>query len=385
MQSINYHFAGEEELDSPALVYHEDIIGENIQRALDMAGGPERLWPHVKTFKTPALVRLLQARGVRRFKCATIAEAEMCARCGAAHILMAYPLVGPAIGRFIRLRRFYGASTFWAIGDDLEQLRLLGAAVRGAGTAEGAGGKIAGGMAAAEGDLPFLVDLNTSMNRTGVSMEALEGFCREAANIPGLSLRGFHCYDGSLGFKDSGERERAVAEETGKLLAVREALKARGLEFPILVMGGTPTFPFHARNREAFLSPGTFFVQDHGYEAKYRDLSFSPAAAILTRVISRPREDLFTLDLGYKAIASDQEGERGIITDLPQARTESHSEEHWVFRLAEGPCPPIGTVLHVIPTHICPSTALYPGIHVVREGRLVNYWTVEARNRRIML
>jgi D-serine deaminase-like pyridoxal phosphate-dependent protein len=378
MKHIDYHFAGEEELDSPALVYHEDIIGENIQKALDMAGGPERLWPHVKTFKTPALVRMLQARGVRRFKCATIAEAEMCARCGAAHILMAYPLVGPAINRFIRLRRSYGDSTFWAIGDDLEQLRLLGAAARGSGAAEKTAGKGAG-------DLPFLVDLNPGMNRSGVSMEALEGFCREAVNIPGLSLRGFHCYDGNLGFKDSGEREKAVAEETGKLLAVRKALEAQGLEFPVLVMGGTPTFPFHARNREAFLSPGTFFVQDHGYEAKYRDLAFRPAAAILTRVISRPREDLFTLDLGYKAVASDQEGERGIITDLPRARPQAHSEEHWVFRLEEGPCPPIGTILHVIPTHICPSTALYPGIHVVREGRLVNYWTVEARNRRIMI
>jgi D-serine deaminase-like pyridoxal phosphate-dependent protein len=373
MQNIDYHFAGEEDLDSPALVYHEDIIEENIQKALDMAGGAGRLWPHVKTFKTSALVRLLQTRGVQRFKCATIAEAEMCARCGAAHILIAYPLIGPAVSRFVRLRRCYGGSVFWAAGDDLEQLRLLAAAAREAGT--GDGGQ----------PIPFLADVNPGMNRTGVGFEALKGFCRAAAEIPGLRLRGFHCYDGSLGFKDSGEREKAVAEETGKLLAVRKALEAEGLELPVLVMGGTPTFPFHARNQEAFLSPGTFFVQDHGYQAKYRDLAFSPAAAILTRVISRPREDLFTLDLGYKAIASDQEGERGIITDLPLARPEAHSEEHWVFRLAEGPCPPIGTVLHVIPTHICPSTALYPGIHVVRGGRLVNYWTVEARNRKISI
>jgi D-serine deaminase-like pyridoxal phosphate-dependent protein len=148
-------------------------------------------------------------------------------------------------------------------------------------------------------------------------------------------------------------------------------------------MGGTPTFPFHARNEAAFLSPGTLFVQDHGYNAKYRDLVFSPGAAILTRVVSRPREDLFTLDLGYKAIASDQEGVRGIITDLPNAQSESHSEEHWVFRLSAGPCPAIGTILHVIPTHICPTTALYPGVYVVRDRRLVNYWTVDARNRKI--
>jgi D-serine deaminase-like pyridoxal phosphate-dependent protein len=366
MWNIDYHFAGEENLDSPALVYHEDIIEVNIQKALAVAGDPDRMWPHVKTFKASALVRMLQARGIRRFKCATIAEAEMCARCGAEHILVSYPLVGPAIHRFIDLRRRYGGSIFWALGDDLAQIALLG----NAGKAE-------------DWDIPFLADVNPGMNRTGVGMNRLKDFCLRLGEIPGLCLMGFHCYDGNLGIKDSGERERAAAAEAEQLFAVQEALEAEGRRLPILVMGGTPTFPFHARNRGVFLSPGTLFVQDHGYQAKYRDLAFSPAAAILTRVVSRPREDLFTLDLGYKAVASDQEGERGIITELPQARPESHSEEHWVFRMTDDPCPPVGTILHVIPTHICPSTALYPGIYVVRGGRLVNYWDVDARNRRI--
>jgi D-serine deaminase-like pyridoxal phosphate-dependent protein len=364
MRDTDYHFAGEEDLDSPALVYHEDIIQENIDKAIAIAGDPERLWPHVKTFKSSGLIRLLQARGIGRFKCATIAEADLCARCGARQILVSYPLVGPAIGRFIELRRRYGGSAFWAVGDDLAQLALLGAA--------------AGGEA-----VPFLADVNPGMNRTGVALDRLKDFSLELRKIPGLSLRGFHCYDGNLGIKDGGERERAVAEETRNLLAVREALEAEGCELPVLVMGGTPTFPIHAKTRGVFLSPGTLFVQDHGYRSKYRDLAFRPAAALLTRVVSRPRDDLFTLDLGCKAIASDPAGERGIITELPQARPEAHSEEHWVFRMPEGPPPPIGTVLHVIPAHICPTTALYPGIHVVRDGRLVNYWDVEARDRKI--
>jgi D-serine deaminase-like pyridoxal phosphate-dependent protein len=366
---MDYHFAGEEDLDSPALVYHEDVIEANIRQALGIAGGPDRMWPHIKTFKSSAMVRLLLAQGIRRFKCATIAEAELCAQCGAEHILLSYPLVGPAAGRFIKLMRRYRASRFWAIGDDLAQLSLLG---------EAAG-------AAGEGPVPFLADLNPGMNRTGVSMDRLKEFCLRAGKIGGLNLMGFHCYDGNLGLKDRGEREKAVALETEQVLAARKALEAEGQKLPVLVMGGSPTFPFHARNPEAFLSPGTLFVHDQGYQSKYRDLAFSPAAAILTRVVSRPREDLFTLDLGCKAIASDQEGERGVITDLPQARPETHSEEHWVFRMTGTPCPPVGTILHVIPAHICPSTALYPGIYVAREGRLVNYWAVEARNRKISI
>jgi D-serine deaminase-like pyridoxal phosphate-dependent protein len=366
VNNIDYHFEGEENLDSPALVYYEDIIKANIEKAINIAGGPKRMWPHVKTFKSAALLRLLEERGIRRFKCATIAEAEMCAQTGADHILVSYPLVGPAIGRFIRLGQLYTGSRFWAVGDDLEQLSLLGKAAGAAGI-----------------NVPFLADVNPGMNRTGVALEALKEFCLQAGNIPGLELMGFHCYDGNLGIKDSGEREKAVAEETKKILAVRNVLEAGGQKLPVLVMGGTPTFPFHAQNEAAFLSPGTLFVHDHGYNVTYRDLVFSPGAAILTRVISRPREDLFTLDLGYKAIASDQEGVRGIITDLPNAHSESHSEEHWVFSLSASRCPAVGTILHVIPTHICPSTALYPGVYVVRNRRLVNYWTVDARNRKI--
>jgi D-serine deaminase-like pyridoxal phosphate-dependent protein len=366
MQDSDYHFAGEEDLDSPALVYYEDIITANIRKALSIAGGPERMWPHVKTFKSSAIIRLLQAQGIQRFKCATLAEAELCARCGAAHILVSYPLVGPAISRFIKLRQCYHDSEFWAAGDDLAQISLLG-------------------TAAGNRDIPFLVDVNPGMNRTGVSVDRLKDFSRKAADIPGISLMGFHCYDGNLGLKDSVERKKAVAEESKILLAARDALEAEGRGLPVLVMGGTPTFPFHAQNPDAFLSPGTIFIQDHGYQDKYQDLDFKPGAVILSRVISRPRADLFTLDLGYKAIAADQEGERGLIAELPQARTEIHSEEHWVFRLPEGPCPPIGATVHVIPAHICPSTALYPGIYAVRNRQLVNYWDVEARNRKLSI
>jgi D-serine deaminase-like pyridoxal phosphate-dependent protein len=362
---MDYHFEGEEDVESPALVYYEDIIEKNTQKAIGMAGNVERLWPHVKTYKTAPMVRMLMARGISRFKCATIAEAEMCAQCGAAHVLVSYPLVGPAIGRFIRLRQRYAATTFWATGDDLNQAALLG-------------------EAAAAHIIPFLVDINTGMNRTGVALDALPDFCLKAGRLPGLELRGLHCYDGHLGIKDPAEREKAVAEETAKLTAAWKAVENAGQKLPVIVMGGTPTFPFHARNAGVFLSPGTFFVQDHGYEFKYRDLDFTPGAAILTRVISRPAENLFTLDLGYKAIAADPAAERGVIADLPGARPQGHSEEHWVFD-ADGGCPPVGTILYVIPTHICPTTALYPGVHVVRNHKLVNYWEITARNRKITI
>ena len=107
---MNYHFEGEENIASPSLVYYRDLIEENTDKAITVAGGAGRLWPHVKTHKMASLVLMQMERGISRFKCATMAEAEMCAREGAPTVLVAYPLVGPAIERFFSLRARYAGT-----------------------------------------------------------------------------------------------------------------------------------------------------------------------------------------------------------------------------------------------------------------------------------
>ena len=61
---------------SPALLFYKDLIRSNIARMIDMAGGAERLRPHVKTHKTREIARMELAAGITKHKCATIAEAE---------------------------------------------------------------------------------------------------------------------------------------------------------------------------------------------------------------------------------------------------------------------------------------------------------------------
>jgi len=357
----DYHFCGEDSVESPSLVYYLDQIGENTDRVIAMAGGAERLWPHVKTHKMAAMVRMQIARGIRRFKCATIAEAEMCAREGAADVLVSYPLVGPAVAHFLRLRQGYARTNFWATGDDLGQLENLGKNV-------------------CAKPLDTLIDVNLGMNRTGVSLDALGDFCLAADGIEGLRVMGLHCYDGHLDIGDIGKRRVEVSRELEKVWAVKAFLEKHGKGIPVLVMGGTPTFPLHREMPGVYLSPGTIFVNDFGYATKFRDLPFMAGAAILTRVISHPAPGLFTLDTGYKAISADKT-DRGVIADLPAAKPVAHSEEHWVWSAEGGALPPIGRVVYLIPGHICPTTALYPGAHVVSAGRLVAYWEVTARNR----
>ena len=77
------------EIDSPALLVFADRVAENVARMVRYAGGAERLRPHVKTHKMAEVIRLQMAAGIDKYKCATIAEAEMVAQCGAPDVLLA--------------------------------------------------------------------------------------------------------------------------------------------------------------------------------------------------------------------------------------------------------------------------------------------------------
>ena len=91
MNKINdnlYTFEGQQDIVSPQLVYYPAIIRENIRKMIDIAGGAARLWPHIKTHKMAEVVQMQIEAGIDRFKCATIAEAEMAAKAGAKTVVV---------------------------------------------------------------------------------------------------------------------------------------------------------------------------------------------------------------------------------------------------------------------------------------------------------
>ncbi|MCU6218012.1 hypothetical protein [Enterobacter bugandensis] len=47
----------------------------------------------------------------------------------------------------------------------------------------------------------------------------------------------------------------------------------------------------------------------------------------------------------------------------------------------EDQIPPVGTVLYVIPTHICPTSNLYEYALVSENHEIVDKWYINARNR----
>src|SRR4051812_13244297 len=356
---------------SPSLLVDRGVLRRNLEAMIALAGDPDRLRPHVKTHKMPAIVRLCEAMGIRKHKCATIAEAEMVAEAGGTDVLLAYPLVGPNIARLARLLRTFPGTTFRALVDHPASAEAL-----------------ADGMREIDRPLPVLIDLEVGMGRTGIAPDdTAVALAQLIHRLPNLVLDGLSAYDGHIKDATLDARRQSAAPGIERTLALRDRLEAHGLPVPRLVMGGTPTFPVHAAldlpGVAVECSPGTCTLHDIGYATRYPALPFTPAALLLGRVISQPRPGRLCLDLGHKAVAADPPGARLTLLDIPEATLGGQSEEHLVVETPHaGDFPPGSTVL-ALPTHICPTCALHRRAYVIEGGEVVDEWEVTARDRSI--
>jgi D-serine deaminase-like pyridoxal phosphate-dependent protein len=364
-----YVIADPSQVFSPALLFYKELIVENIKEAIRLAGSPARLRPHVKTHKTREIIQLELAHGITKHKCATLAEAEMLASCGVRDVFLAYNMVGPNCERLARLVGNFPECRFSVTGDDPTALRSLSRA-----------------MAAAGPQVEILLDLDVGMHRTGiVSGQSAVDLYELVAQLPGLAPGGLHVYDGHNHQETAAEREAAVRKLLAPVLELRATLEKKSLPVPRVVAGGTPTFPVFARMEIPGLecAPGTCILHDHGYGSRYGDMpGFVPAALLLTRVMSKPAGNRLTLDLGYKALASDPPaGKRCVLLDIADYEPLIQNEEHFVVQTPAANRFQAGDVIFAIPTHVCPTCAVHRFAYVVENGRIAGRWEIAARDR----
>jgi D-serine deaminase-like pyridoxal phosphate-dependent protein len=362
-----YEMANVNDVDSPALLMYPDRVEENVRRMIKIAGGANRLCPHVKTHKLAELIRLQLSLGVTRFKCATIAETEMVAAAGASHVTLAHQPVGPKAARLIQLIKQFPKTKFSTIVDDEKVIRELSR------LALAAGEKIS-----------VFLDIDCGMHRSGIAAgdKAFELYGLLAAQ-PGLEPAGLHVYDGHIQDADPAVRTPRCEADHAPSIALREKILKAGLLVPRMVVGGTPTFPIHARRANIECSPGTTVLWDAGYGTKILDLDFLHAALVLTRVISKPGDNRLCLDLGHKAIAAENPHPRVLFLNLPEAKAVMHSEEHLVVETSRANEFSPGDCFYGVPWHVCPTVALHSEAVVVRNGSAEGRWKIEARARKL--
>ena len=355
-----YEVENADTIASPALLVYPDRVIANIRQTIQLAGGPDRLRPHVKTHKMRAVTDLLLAEGIRQFKCATLKEARMLAEAGGADVLLAYPLVGPAVAQLAQLRDEFPSIQFACLIDAAASAQRVSDTF-------------------ASNPLDVYIDLNVGMNRTGINpADALDlyAFCQ---TLPGVAVVGLHGYDGHI--RDTDLTLRAQHADRTFALAdrVRQAIAdAHGVQLS-LVMGGTPTFAIHAQRPDITVSPGTFVFWDAGYSQQLPDLPFDWAAVLLMRVISVIDEQTLCLDLGHKSVAAENPLPRVVFLNEPDAVPIGQSEEHLVVRVDDAHRHPPGTVWYGVPVHICPTVNLYDSVSVVVDNQSVAAWPVTAR------
>ncbi len=354
------------EVPSPSLLVYPDRIEENIRRMVAMVNGDAaRLRPHMKTHKMPEVIKLHLKHGITKFKCATIAEAEMTAAAGAHEVLLSYPTVGPNVDRLIALIKKFPETKFAAVADS-----------------EASCGALSQAAAAAGLVIDTYIDIDCGMHRTGIAPDdAAVKLYQLIATIPGLKATGIHAYDGHIHDQDLTTRTKAVESSFALVEVFRDRLVSLGESVPHFIASGTPTFGIHAIRGAHECSPGTCVLWDWGYGTRHPDLDFLHAALVMTRVISKPAGGRLTCDLGHKAIAAENPHPRVHFLNLPDAKAVMHSEEHLVLETPQAAKFKIGDVLYGVPWHICPTVALHSYANVVRDGRVVENWSVAGRER----
>lgn len=356
-------------IDSPALVLYEDRIRKNIALAKELLPAVERLRPHVKTSKIAEVNRFMLEAGITKFKCATIAEAEMLAQLKAPDILLAYQPVGPKLQRLLKLIEVYPASRFSGLIDNAASAQAFSDAA------------IASGVR-----LDVYIDLNVGMNRTGiVPGDAAFALYKEALALPGLRLLGLHAYDGHIKEVDPAIRQQQSDAAYAPVAALAQKVEATLGVKPVIIAGGSPTFPTHLHRAGVECSPGTFVFWDRGYKLQMPELPFDYAALVISRVVSIIDGHTICTDLGHKSIAAENPHPRVCFFNAPNAVAIGQSEEHLVLKVANASAFKVGDVLYGAPMHICPTVALYERGIVIKDHLAVNEWRVIARDRKISI
>jgi D-serine deaminase-like pyridoxal phosphate-dependent protein len=362
-----YRVSNASALSTPALLIYAEMIDANIDAALRMMNGDANRWrPHLKTAKLGYTIRRMVERGIRASKCATTLELVAALDAGMQDVVVAFPVMGANAARVREIAAAHPDRRISALVEGPDQLD------------EWRGSSVG-----------VFVDLNSGMNRTGISedrFEEVRGFVGQVLHA-GLQFRGLHHYDGHIHNADASASATAH-EGYSKLLELIGYLNKRGIQVAEVITSGTPAMP-HALGFAGFngggfvhrVSPGTIIYNDRSSLKELPDYGFMPAALVLSTVVSRPLPNRVTCDAGHKAVSADA----GVPTCEPLGWPGlvglKPSEEHLPLDVTTGEMPSRGELLYLIPTHVCPTVNNFDRAVIVRGGKVESIEPVTARGR----
>jgi D-serine deaminase-like pyridoxal phosphate-dependent protein len=298
---------------------------------------------------------------------ANLGEAEIFADGGFDDLFIAYPVIatGP---KSDRLRRLADRCSLSVGADSVVGLEALAAALQGA-----------------TGRLRVVLEIDCGGARTGVPPDASGSLARRASDL-GLDVAGVFTHGGH-GNNAVGARTAAADDEVAGLAAAAAALRAEGIEPRVLSAGSTPTAVLSARVPVTEERPGTYIFGDR-QQAALADEPFEDAALmVLTTVVSAGPGHGFVIDAGAKILAKDVSSfltGHGSVLGYPEAVIERVNDHHGIVSTPAGSArPAIGSIVWVMPNHVCPVVNLVDEYVVASDGRVVDRWPVNARGQNV--
>ena len=364
----DYEIHDTQDVQTPALLLYPNFVDANILATLSALGGnPERWRPHVKTAKLGYVMAKYVTAGVKQCKCSTTREVRVACEAGLTDVLLAYPVMGGNARRLLELAEQFPQAKISVLVENLAQAR------------QWAGSRIG-----------IFIDVNPGMNRTGIGQERVEevvGLARSLAGL-GLALGGLHYYDGHLRMDPLEERCRQAHRGYDQLLGIVTAVESVGVKVAEVITSGTPAFPcaasywpFTGGTFVHRVSPGTVVYNDTSSMAQLpAELGYRPAVLVLATVVSHPKPGIITCDAGHKAVSADEGVPTCAVLGRPDLTPRKPSEEHLPVEVAEGAAaPPVGSLLYLIPRHVCPTVNNFDEALLISGGRIVGMEGVTAR------
>ncbi|ONI93071.1 amino-acid racemase [Saccharothrix sp. ALI-22-I] len=318
--------------------------------------------PHVKTHKCVEIGRRQLKAGAVGITAGNVGEAEVFAAAGFDDIFLAYP-IWPAGTKGARLRKLTESTRLRVGVDNVAAIEALADAMGG------------------EPDrLQVLIEVDCGARRSGAPPE-IAGDLALAARRRGLVPVGVFTYPGHGGAGRDARRRAARDQEAALVTAVR-GLTGVGVTAEVVSAGSTPTVEFTGSGVITEIRPGEYVFGDLNNSRLGACTDDQIALFVAATVVSEWVPDQVIVDAGTKALSREGSPERGYggIAGT-KAVLAKLNEYHGFLALPAGEYrPSVGSVVPVVPNHICPVVLNFEELIVTDStGTSLQRWPVDAR------
>lgn len=350
-------------VDTPSPIVVREVMQRNIDRMQSFAAEHHlEVRPHVKTHKCVEVGRLQVEAGAVGITAGNVGEAEVFAAAGFDDIFLAYPI--------------------WPSGTKAERIRALAETTR---LRVGVDNTAAiDALADAMGDEPdrlqIVVEIDCGARRSGAPAEAA-GDLALAARKRGLVPAGVYTYPGH-GCLGPNAREQAAQDQEAALTTAVRGFADVGITAEVVSAGSTPTAAFSTSSVITEIRPGEYVFCDLDNTRLGACAEDQIALFVAATVVSDWVPGQLIVDVGTKALGREGNPDKGYSGIAGRKAVFAKLNEYHGFLAvpADEARPAVGTVLPVVPNHVCPVVNSFEELIITDStGTSVQRWPVAAR------